>query len=159
MENDDTIKELTEKFNKTQQELGFKATFEELEDLFFIKDSILKDGFVSEKFSRQLTHRMLDTYASWITSLHNLIMPNPQDLISLTECKKLTSEEKTKASDLIGLAMNLIRKNSIIGLTKDKIAEGKLIDEIFQTWKNKFEPGILELEKKIQTAWEENNLK
>ena len=155
MEEINLLEELDKKFNKTKQELGFESTFEEIEKYFYLKDGVLKDGFVSEKFSRQLSHRMLDTYASWITSLHNLIMPNPQDLISMTECKRLTDDERKKASNLISVSMNLIRKNSIVGLSRDKQAEGKLIDEIVETWKNKFEPALLELEKKIQSAWEE----
>ncbi len=149
------MQELDKEFKKAQQELGFKSTFEEIDRYFYIKDGIQKDGFVSDRFSRQLCHRMLDTYASWITSLHNLIMPNPQDLISLTECKKLTEEEKRQTSDLIGISMNLIRKNSIVGLSRDQESESKLIDEIVTTWRDKFEPQLLELNKKIQLAWED----
>ncbi len=153
-------KEVKEAFEKTKKELKFKATFEEIEKNFYLTENIIKEGFVSEKFfARQLCGRMLDIYTSWIGTLHNFLIPNPQDLISLTECKKLSDEGKKEVSKMISIAMNLVRKNSLIAVSHDKSSEGKLIDEIVDTWKNKFSPGLIKILKKIQPGWEEASLK
>ena len=39
------LKELREKFEIMKKELGFKASFKELDEIFFIEDFILNAGF------------------------------------------------------------------------------------------------------------------
>lgn len=59
------LKELETEFSKLKKELKFSATFEELDNTFFLKDLILKEGYVSPEFSRQLCWRLVDTFNSW----------------------------------------------------------------------------------------------
>ena len=48
------LEEMKEAFDKSKKELGFKASFDDLEEAFSIKDGVLQHGFVGEKFSRQI---------------------------------------------------------------------------------------------------------
>ena len=90
------LKELENEFNNIKKDLKFKASFEEIDKVFYLKDQILKEGFVSPNLSRQITWRIVDTYTSWYNYLHNLIMPNPQSMVQLQESQGFNDEEKEK---------------------------------------------------------------
>ena len=103
--------------------------------LFYLKDQILKEGFVSPNLSRQITWRIVDTYTSWYNYLHNLIMPNPQSMVQLQESQGFNDEEKEKIMKVMPKLVLFGRKNSLIGLTKDKKEEAKFIDDSLKVWK------------------------
>jgi len=149
------LKELDEKFAEFQKVLGFKASLDELDSAFFIKDTILSSGFVSEAFSRQLSHRIMDTYNSWMSYLHNIVMPNPHNLVSANETKMFSEDDKKEMLKLMGSLMAFSAANSYLGLTKDKVAEGKFIDDAYTFWNSEFQPAMSRLVKKTKDGWEE----
>jgi len=155
MSNDIEIFERTKKkFDETKKDLGFKVSFEEVDGIFFISDAAANAGFVSEKaFSRQLCSRIVETYMRWNDYLHNLIMSNPHYLIQMQESKALNEEDRKKISKLIGKAMALVSENSLIGLTKNKIQEGKFIDESVKFWNETYKPELIYLIDKIHDGW------
>ena len=57
-------KEFDQEFAKMKQELGFKSSFEELEKIFFLRDFIQKEGFISTSLSRMMCHRITSTFNS-----------------------------------------------------------------------------------------------
>ena len=88
------LAELKEKFENEKKRLGFKSSFDEVDKAFFIEDAVLQNGFVSETFSRQMCHRIVDTFSSWNNYMHSLIMPNPSHMINMTEAKAVDDEMK-----------------------------------------------------------------
>ena len=107
-DNEELLKELREKFAEMKKELGFKSSFEDIDELSFIRDMALQARFVSPSLSRQICHRICDTYMSWGGYLHSLIMPNPGDLVQLSESKAFSEEEKKEIADLIKDIMSLV---------------------------------------------------
>ncbi len=151
------LKELKEKFDETKQELGFKATFEELNEIFYIKDSVLDVSFVSENFSRQLCARIVDTYMNWNNYLHNLIMPNPQSMINMHESKMISDDDGRKdIIKLITQTMAFVSTNTKIGLIKDKKEEGDFIDKSVRFWNEKFKQKVSEIITKICDGWKKD---
>lgn len=150
---EDILKEFKQKFEELKEELGFKSTLEEIDSIFFVKDFIQQTGFVSTELGRQLCHRILDTYSSWNSYLHGIIIPNPQNILSITESKMFSNEEKENMLKLIKKSTALISENQVIGLTKDKKAESKFIDSSVKFWESEFEPGIKKITEKIKTDW------
>ena len=65
MEKKDLLKELEEKFKNIKLELKFNSSLKDIDKIFFIKDAIQKDGFVSENLSRQICYRIVETYMGW----------------------------------------------------------------------------------------------
>lgn len=147
------LRELEEKFNSTKKELGFKTSFEDIEEIVFIKDAVLRDGFVSEHFSRQLCAKIRDLYMSWANYLHTLLIPVPGNMIALTESKALGEEDKKQAMMLINKALVFGSTNIFIGLTTDKKEEAKFIDDSIKFWKETFSPKATTIIKKIQENW------
>ena len=149
------IDELKEKFEETKKELGFKSSFDEINEVFFINDFILHEKFVSEFFSRQLCRRIADTYNSWVGYLHGLMVPNPSNMLTVMENKMLEREEKDKVSDLIKKALILTSENTLIGLQKDKKREAKFIDDSIKLWKDYFKPELIKIMEKLNKGWRE----
>ncbi len=148
------LKELDEKFNLIKNELGFKSSFEDIDRIFFVRDFVLHDGFVSEDFSRQLCSQIMNTYLSWANYLHGLVMPNPSYIIGTTEMKAVSdSESKNKIWGLIKGAMVFASTNSLIGLNKDKTAEARFIDEAVLHWNSKFKPEAIKILEKVCANW------
>jgi len=155
MDKQKLLKQLEEKFAEIKKELGFKATLEDIDKVFFIKDYILEKGYVSDKLSRQICRRICETYYSWIEHLHSILLSAPGNLLAMTESKYFNEEEKKEISNLIKKTMALISKNSVIGLTKNKKEETLFIDEAVSFWNKKFKPKLVKIMKKVNEKWKE----
>ncbi len=153
MSNSELMNEVREKFDLMKKELGFKTSFEDLDGIFFISDSVLNNGFASNAFSRQVCSRIVETYMGWNNYLHNLVMPAPGYMIQMQEHKMLGDDEKREIWKLIGEAMALVSRNTLIGLNKDKKAEAGFIDDAAAFWKTSFRPRLERLVGKVVDGW------
>jgi len=154
MEQDELLKRLKEEFELVRKELKFKATFDELNNTFFLQDTVLQQGFTSPRLSRQICGRIADLFWSWNNFLHSLIMPNPSSMIIMTESQEFGEQEKKEIIRLMTRVMAHVSANSIAGLTKDKKLEAKFIDDSVALW-NELSPKLTELSKKLNTMWTE----
>ena len=157
MSNEDLIKELKESFEKMKSDFNIEASFEEVEKIFFIKDYILREGFVSDKLERQISSRIADLYAGWSNYLHSIIMPNPQNMLNMGESKLFSAEEKKEMTEMMKKAMELSSRNSLIGLTKDDDEQGKFIDDAVDLWEDLFSVKLIEIMRKINKEWKEES--
>ena len=122
MNKENILSELKISFDKCKKEIGFKTSFEEIEEIFYIKDCILKDKFIGEKFSRQLCKHITELFISWNNYLHNLVFPNPGYIIGMMESKIFDDKEKKWISNLMSEAMVLVSMNILIELNHIFIA-------------------------------------
>ena len=147
-------------FEQAKQELGFKSSFEEIDEIFFIKNAVLDVDFVADRFSRQLCSRIVETYMNWNNYLHSLVMPNPQSMINMHESKMFSEAEmRKKIMDLITKAMALVSTNTKIGLTRDKKDEAGFIDEAVRFWNEDFKPEIVKIIEKVNSDWNADAVK
>ncbi|MFH1787616.1 MAG: hypothetical protein ABH811_02395 [archaeon] len=153
MKNQELINYFKEKFNNLKQELGFSSNLEEIDKIFFIKDYILREGFVSENLSRQLRSRMTELYVAWSNYLHSLIMPNPQNILNLSESRIFDSEEKKEITELMKKVMVVTSKNSLMSLTKENEKEAEFIDYCVNFWNNEFKKDLIKIMTKINQEW------
>lgn len=153
MKKDEILKELEKQFEKTQKELEFKSNFEEIDNIFFIKDDILKEGFVSDSFSRQLCGRISELYGNWANYLHNLLFPVPGHMLFGTEAKAINEDDRKMAWNVTLKCMELASRNSLIGISKDKNAEGKFVDDAVEFWNSEFKLKIGAILQKINENW------
>lgn len=154
MEKKELLKELEKKFDEAKNGLGFQATFEELENVFFLKDAILSENFVSENFSRQLCSRISDTFLNWHNYLHSLLMPNPSHMTNQTESKLFNTEvERKEIWESLKKIMYLASLNSLAGISKDKKLEAQFIDESLDFWKTNFSLKMTEILRKVNGGW------
>ena len=153
MEQKELLDFFEKEFLKIKADLGFKAGLDEIDKIFFVKDMILKEGFVSEMLSRQICNRITETLMQWNSYVYNLIFPNPGDMILGSESKAISQEDKNELWKLMRKSMELVSRNSIIGLSKDKKIEAKFIDDSLDFWNMKFNPKVIEIVKKINSEW------
>lgn len=154
MNKNEILKELKRQFDETKKRLGFKSTFEEINNSAYIEDMALSQGFVSNQFSRQMINRMIDGPNNWLGELYSWVYSGQIDVIHLNESKKLSKEEKQEILDMIERIMYLVRKNKRIafdGLKPEE--EGAFIDEIMKFKKEQFKPFMLKYHKKFEKAW------
>lgn len=154
MNKQEILKELKEKFNETKKRLGFKSTFKEINEISYIEDMVLSQGFVSNQFSRKIINRMVETFYCWVTELYSWVYPAPMDIIHLHENKKVSEEERQEILDMIDKIMYLVRKTKRIafeGLIKEK--EGSCVDELVKFNKKYFCPFMLKYHKKFEKVW------
>jgi len=154
MNNKEILNELEKKFEELKKELGFKSELQDIDEIFYIKDAILKDGFVSENIDRQICSRIIETYMGWTNYLHSLIVPNPQNILNISESRIFNSEEKKEINNMMKKAMEIISKNNWIGLTKNKQEEARFIDEAVNNWKNNFGIKLIKILEKVKGEWE-----
>ncbi|MCA9487351.1 MAG: hypothetical protein KC516_00105 [Nanoarchaeota archaeon] len=149
------LKELEERYEELKKEMGLSMSFQEMEDEFSIKDAILFDGFVGEKFSRQLCSKIAERFANWSNYLNGLIVPNSGFLPSSTESKIFSLEEDKKLIwNLIKNLMAFTSKNSLIVTKGDKEMEKEFLERSFLFWKNEFKPAASSIIKRVNEVWD-----
>ncbi|MAE49751.1 hypothetical protein CMI48_02895 [Candidatus Pacearchaeota archaeon] len=155
MEQEKLLRELENGFAAEKERLGFSVTLDELDEMFFVRDSVLDAGFVSKNLSRQLARRVVETYMSWNEYLNGLMMPNPHHLLQATEHKLVDDETKKDAMKLMSKAMVLVSRNTNVGLTKDEKEEGKWFDEVVPFWKETYLPVLENVMGQVVEGWKE----
>lgn len=147
------LHELEIEFAKIKKDLGFKTTLDQLDSVFFIRDEILNEGFVSNFLSRQICSRITNTYMNWNNYLHGLVFVNPGNMMLMTEARMFNDVDKKRMSSLISETMGLVSNNTLIGITKDKKKEAEFIDNALGFWNTKFKPEIEKVMKKVHDGW------
>ena len=156
MNKKEILEELRRQFDETKRRLDFKSTFEEINQMSYIEDMALSQGFVSNQFSRQMVNRIVETFYGWITELYSWVNPSPYDIIHINENKKLSKEEKQEILSMIDKIMYFVRKNKRIafkGLIKKE--ESDFIDELVKFDKESFNLFMLKYHEKFEMIWEE----
>lgn len=155
MNNDKLMEQFESSFEQMKQELGFKTTLKELDEIFFLKDYISRVQFVSLTLSRDICGRISETFSMWLSQFHEWVMPNPASMIRNSEGSIFTDEEKNEMMNLMKKIRVLSSKNGIVGLTKNKKSEAEYIDEAVKLW-DELKPLMLKYNKKVHNYWVES---
>ena len=154
MEQDELLNKFESSFAEMKKELGFKASLEELDEVFYFRDLILQAKFVSGKLSRMLCGRIRDSFDIWIRQMHEWLMPNPSSMIGVSESQAFSDEEKEKINMMMRKFMTLTSENIVIGLKKDKKREAEYIDEALGLW-NDNKSSLISYTEKVNKHWKE----
>jgi len=145
--------EFKKEFDMMKKALRFKSTYEQLDEIYFLEDYILKEGFVSTRLSRSICRRINELYNSWGGYLHNLIIPPPGSLVAMHECQAFNDDDKKVITALFNEILFMGSWNNAIGLTKDRLDEGRFIDYSVKFWNDKFNPQMQKLNDKLKDYW------
>jgi len=147
------LNDLEKRYEKLREENKIKTNLEDLERIFYIKDMFLKDGFVAERLSRRICHRISETFMDWNGYLHSIVMPNPQNMLNMMESKVFSQDEKKEMMELMKKLMELGSRNSVLVLRNDDTEEAKFIDESVKFWDGGFKNEIIKIMKKVNSEW------
>jgi hypothetical protein len=152
------MKELETKFNLLKKELKFKSSFSDIDEVFSLKNFILREGHVAEDFSKQICYMVYDFYNMWTGYLHGLIMPNPSSMINITEHNVLDEEDKAKIIEVMNGTLYIVSLYTLVinlkGNNSDKV---KLIDTSVSFWNNEFSQKLSQPLGKIHNNWKEKS--
>jgi hypothetical protein len=127
------LEELDAEYAKYARERGLEVTLDELDSIFFIRDLVQKEGFVSTNLGRMISHRISESYYGWINFLHRLIMPSGGSLIDIKESKLFENKEHLVL--MFNKFVELVSRNTLIGLNKNKEMEAQFIRDAVALWK------------------------
>ncbi len=147
------MKDLEVEFDRIKKEIGFESSLDEINNIFFIKDYILHEGYVSENLNRQIASRITDTLMSWNNYLHGLIFSNPGNMMVMNENRMFQDSEKKNINKLISKSMSLVSLNTLIGITKDKEKEKEFFDKSVKFWQETLKPEIEKIMIKVNKGW------
>jgi hypothetical protein len=152
MDQDTLLVRFEEEFAKWKTKAGFKATFDELESIFFLRDYILSYRYVSPRISRVVCARMRDTFTSWAAQLTYILVPPSHSPQLVSESQLFSPEEKDKIHTLLCKINAYAQRNTLIGLSKNEQDEAAFIDDGLLLWREVV-PQLLEINTKIQNHW------
>ena len=153
MKKEELLAEFEKEFEKIRSEFNLVQTLDDFDSIFFFKDFILREGYVSENLSRALSHRIVNTYQSWLSHMHSIILPSPGSMFALKETELFSQEDKEEINKLIQQIMALISVNVFIGLSKDKAKEAEFFRDSIDFWNKTFLPIMLKATRKINEGW------
>ncbi len=156
MKKQEILEELKKQFELTKKKLNFKASYDEINNMSYIEDMALSQGFVSNQFPRQMINRIVETFYGWVGEIYSWIYTPQMDLIHGHEGKRLSEQEKKELLNMIDRIMYLVRKNKRIafqGLIEKQ--EGEFVDELVEFDKKYFNPFMLKYHKKFENIWKQ----
>ena len=128
------LDELSSGYKKMSQDYGLKCSWEDLDSRFGLTDYILEKSFVAVDLSRQLRWKIVDLFVSWSNVLYELLFPNPQNFISITENKQINTKDKKEIQELIKIVMRIVRRHNVITLCSDKTLEAEFYEDSIKLW-------------------------
>jgi hypothetical protein len=152
----DLMKDFEKEFEKIKKDLKFKATLEDLDEIYFLRDYIQKEGYVGNKLSRQLARRISDVFVSWLQYLHGLVVVSPGNVINLVESQLFNDDEKAEINKIMEKIMAVSSKNSLITLTRDKNLEKEFFDDSVSVWKE-INPKLVQFMERVGKEWEDRS--
>jgi hypothetical protein len=147
------IAQLEAEFEKLRVSLKLKHSFADYDRIFFLKDYVLAQKFISESFSRAICYRIVDTYNSWMGYLHGLIVPNPASMFNMEESQVFNDQDKEKIYLLMAKAASLTSKNGLIGVSRDKKLEAEFLNDVVDFWELEFRPAVMDIMKRVNEHW------
>jgi len=157
MKDDEILKKFEEDFEALRKKLKFKTSLEELDNFLYIRDRILKNGYVPTNLSRMICSSIMEKFKEVGNYLHSLVIPNPQSMPSITESRLFGEQEKEEFKNLISKIMFLSSANTLNDIKKDKMADGRLIDDSMKFWNDDCKPKILVVLEKVNFEWERDS--
>ena len=150
------IEELRKDFGSFKKEFEFKPSFEEIDELFNLKNDVLSKGFVPEQFQRYVCSLIGEYFRGWHGYLNGLLVPHTNYFANQTEAKLFNNDTDRKAIwDLIGNAMKFSSWSAIINFGEDSKEIKKFLNESYKYCYFEFRPKLLEILKRVNEAWEE----
>ena len=153
MDKDDILKELESGYEKAVKEFGVKASLDELDKAFAVRDGVLQHGFPAVNILGQVSSCIIDSFSRWNGYFHGTIMPNPHDLVSANESKFLSEDEKKEVLKMMSRVMVLVSKRSLAVAKKDDSVHADFIDESLEFWNNELQPFIVSVMGKVHEGW------
>lgn len=144
------LENLDQEFEKYKKERNLNISLDDIDNIFFLRDFIQKEGYVSTKIGRTICYRITETYYSWIGYIHRLIIPNPNSIIETKESKVI--ENKEKLLEIINKMTELSSRNTLIGIKKDTVAEAQFIEDAVSLWKT-VSPELIQILEQINAMW------
>jgi len=151
----DLIKDFEKEFEKIRKEIGFKPTLEQLDEVFYIRDFINKETYVSTAVLKQVCRRIVDVYSVWLQYMHGLISPNPGNMINMTEAQLYSDDERNKINKLIDRIMILSNNYNLLVINKEKKQGKDFVDEAYSFWETELKDELNKLMIKARDNWKD----
>jgi len=155
MNQKELMEHFDQEFDKVKKEVGFSQSLNELDIVFFIRDRVCRDGYVSSQVSRVISSAIAEQLLSWSNYYHSLLIPNPQNINNVEESNMLSDEQKNELSSFMNKVMDLVSLNSLAGLKKDKVLEKEFIDSSYDFWTKEFAPALAKTMEQVNSGWKE----
>jgi hypothetical protein len=156
---EEIVKNFEKEFEKLRKELKLKITLDELDEEFHVRDYILKEGFISNKLSKQICRRIVDVLGSWLQYLHGTLMPNPNSLVSMAANQAFNEEDKQEVNMLINKLMTFSTGYNLLVLKDDKKLEQEFIDNAVTFTAKEMTPLLIKFITKEDIFWKNRSNK
>ncbi len=148
----DKATELKNTFNKLKQEYNLNISFEFLNNNLFLTDIVQKDGFVSEFLLEHILKFFIEKERSWLSMLHEFILPNPNSIISLTHSSVFNDTEKEEIKSYFKKIMIFDTNATKALYLQDKKAIAELINS-FPELNEFIRPKIIDFLTRLNNEW------
>jgi hypothetical protein len=140
-----------EKYAQAQETFSLQPSYDQIDSIFFITDSLQHENFVSEKILFTISRRMIDTFQSWNGYIHRLLVPNPGHLPEPQESQTLSEDKREVLQRLLQQIMYISGSNTLALLKSKEPAE--VINESYRFWVEDFVPAMEPIVQDITIMW------
>ena len=102
-----------------------------------ILDSVGREGVFPKRVVRYTRWFIIRAINSWAGYLHEFILPNQQNAVSMEEFNYFTDEQKQEVVGILNWIMYRLRCVNAVQLAEDDDASAKLTAQMYTEWKEK----------------------
>jgi len=143
---------LDKDYNKLAEIYGLPG-LDELDNIFILKEHLKKEDYSKNNLLRSINSRIIDVFNEWNNYLHTLIMPDPSNMINMTESQIFSEEEKNKIISIMNLILAFTSEHIALSIDRTEEKEARFLNKSIPLWNNVKHP-LKQIIEKIRSYWE-----
>lgn len=153
MDQDKLLQKLEQDFEVARRQVKLKASIADISRIFPLKDVILKEAHVPTDLINAISRKTIEILHNWAGYIHGLIVPNPQNILSISEAQFFSDDEKKDFYGLLNKIMELSSRNSLAMLKNSDVDNAKVIDDSIEFWEKELSPKLQQVMSKVNKEW------
>ena len=124
-----------------------------LNEHFYFMNSFMHGDYISVKFGVQCCDIITNFFKSWNGYLHEIMVPNPQNMISINEHNMFDEDARNKINALLGKVTAHIARNTVMVVESTKEDQVQYILDSIKFWEQEYKPQLKEMVTTIRDMW------
>lgn len=125
--------EIKQKYDDLQRRYDLPS-YDELDHVFEITDSIREKKYVPDKLLRFIRRRMISLIDYWTGYLHQIVLPGQHNMILYEESSYFSEEEKNEVIKTMTKILSVTRETIKKELLCDEKEDAAYIKKLYDLW-------------------------
>lgn len=154
-ESEEAVESFRKNYTSAQKKHPSLPDLEQLDGEWDVLEGVSRHRHFPLNVVRFTRWYMIQAINGWASYLHEFILPNQQNAVSMEEYNYLTEEEKKGVVEVLNWIMYRNRSANVLQLDENDEKSAELIGKIWAEWGEKHKPTLREIIRKNTDVWKQ----